>query len=171
YEEYVHQQEMLEEIARRLKITSIGQTVEKVDLLVQDNSALNRTIGQLKNQIAAAQSGQLANDAEDINGLKVLVRAVEGNSSEARSLVESMMDHLKEGVVLLAIKNGDKVVFTAGCSQKAIEKGITASNLVRTAAQICGGNGGGRNDFASAGGKNAEKLDEALEAVKKLISA
>ncbi|HPW53661.1 MAG TPA: DHHA1 domain-containing protein, partial [Erysipelotrichaceae bacterium] len=61
-----------------------------------------------------------------------------------------------------------KVLFAAGCSQSAIAKGIKASDLVKTAAVICGGNGGGRPDLASAGGKDISRLPEALNKIKEI---
>ena len=171
YEEYRSQEETLEDMARALKITSIGQVKEKVLQLIADNGELNRTIGQLKSQLAAAQSSEMLAQAEDINGLKVLIRKVDGSGEEVRKLAESVRDKLNDGVVLLYSTANDKAVFVGAASKAAIAKGITASALVKTAAVACGGNGGGRPDIASAGGKDISKLNEAVAAVRKLIES
>ena len=171
YNEYKKQEEMLEDMAKALKITSIGGVNEKVVQLIADNAELNRTIGQLKNQLATAQSSEMLAQAEDINGLKVLIKQVEGSGEEVRKLAESVRDKLADGVVLLYTTANDKAVFVAGASKSAIARGITASNLVKTAAVACGGNGGGRPDIASAGGRDISKLPEALTAVRKLIES
>lgn len=169
YEEFVRQQEMLEEIAKMLKVTSIGGVVNKVTQLNNENGELNRTIGQLKTQLTNAHSAEMASEAEKHGELNVLIKKVDAEGGELKSLAESLVGKLENGVVMLYSTANGKVVFASACSKKAIEKGITASNIVKTAAQACGGNGGGRPDLASAGGKDASKVAEAVSKVKELL--
>ena len=110
-------------------------------------------------------------EAEEVNGLKVLIKQVEGSGEEVKKLAETVKDRLTDGLVLLYSVNNDKAVFVSAASKTAISRGLTASTLVKTAAVACGGNGGGRPDVASAGGKDITKLSEALKAVRNLIES
>ncbi|MBQ2685778.1 MAG: alanine--tRNA ligase [Erysipelotrichaceae bacterium] len=169
YEEFEKQQQMLEEIARMLKVTSIGGVVNKVAQLAGENTELSRTIGQLKNQLTNAQSADMAKNAEKIGDLNVLITKADVETGELKGLAETLNSKLENGVVLVYGVSDGKVVFASACSKAAIAKGITASNIVKTAAQACGGNGGGRPDLASAGGKDASCIGEALRLVKELL--
>ncbi|MBR6957284.1 MAG: alanine--tRNA ligase, partial [Erysipelotrichaceae bacterium] len=169
YEEFEKQQQMLEEIARMLKVTSIGGVVNKVAQLAGENTELSRTIGQLKNQLTNAQSADMAKNAEKIGDLNVLITKADVETGELKGLAETLNSKLENGVVLVYGVSDGKVVFASACSKAAIAKGITASNIVKTAAQACGGNGGGRPDLASAGGKDASRISEALRLVKELL--
>ena len=169
YEEFEKQQQMLEEIARMLKVTSIGGVVNKVAQLAGENTELSRTIGQLKTQLTNAQSADMAKNAEKIGDLNVLITKADVETGELKGLAETLNSKLENGVVLVYGVSDGKVVFASACSKAAIAKGITASNIVKTAAQACGGNGGGRPDLASAGGKDASRIGEALRLVKELL--
>jgi alanyl-tRNA synthetase len=169
YEEFEKQQQMLEEIARMLKVTSIGGVVNKVAQLAGENTELSRTIGQLKTQLTNAQSADMAKNAEKIGDLNVLITKADVETGELKGLAETLNSKLENGVVLVYGVSDGKVVFASACSKAAIAKGITASNIVKTAAQACGGNGGGRPDLASAGGKDASRISEALRLVKELL--
>ena len=171
YREYRRQEEMMEEMAKALKITNINAVTDKVAQLIAENSELSRTIGQLKGQLANARSIELMSEAEEVNGLKVLIKQVEGSGEEVKKLAETVKDRLTDGLVLLYSVNNDKAVFVSAASKTAISRGLTASTLVKTAAVACGGNGGGRPDVASAGGKDITKISEALKAVRNLIES
>ena len=72
--------------------------------------------------------------------------------------------------IVIATVNDGKVSFAAGCGKQAVKLGAHAGKIVKAAAQIAGGNGGGKPDIAMAGGKNADKIDDALAAVKDTVS-
>jgi len=167
YEETLAQQAMLEKAASDLKVNSIGMVNEKIEQLINENNALNKTIIALKNQLSLAKAAELIAEAKDENGLKVLIK--QSDADDVKALVESLLSKLEDGVILLYKVGEDKVTFCAGCSKKAIEKGIKASLLVKTAAMACNGNGGGRDDVASAGGKDVSKVNEAIAKVKDII--
>ncbi len=169
YKEYESQQRILEDLARLTKVTSIGSVYAKVSQYVQENGELSRTLGQLKGQLAAAQASDMVREARNVNGLNILIKKVNVANNEVKNLAESLIGKLTDGVVLLSSVTDGKVIFVASCSKKAIEQGVTASSLVKMAAQECGGNGGGRNDMASAGGRDASKVDEAIKKVEQSL--
>ena len=104
-------------------------------------------------------------DIKDVNGNKVLVFKTKLEVNLVKDLVDRLSDYLSQSVVFVAVISNDKVIFI--CKNKV--KGLKAGALVKLAANITSGNGGGRDDFAQAGGKDVSKVNEALEAVQKAI--
>ena len=103
-------------------------------------------------------------------GKKVLVKRMdEIDASAIKEMAISLRDKMSNGVVFLATANGGKVVFAAACDKALIKEGIHCGNLVKTAAQICEGNGGGKPDLAQAGGKNVDKLNDAMKEISSIL--
>jgi alanyl-tRNA synthetase len=92
------------------------------------------------------------------------------DANALRDLADQLSDKL-DGVAVLAGNSGGKVLWAVKASKNAVAKGAHAGNLVRELAKITGGGGGGRPDFAQAGGKDASKVDEALASVEGALSA
>jgi alanyl-tRNA synthetase len=93
-------------------------------------------------------------------------------SSEAmRALSDDLRGRLGSGIVVLGAVREGSVQFVGAVSKDLVDKGYHAGNLIREVAKIAGGGGGGRPDFAQAGGKNPERLDEALAKAKELVAA
>lgn len=168
YEEYLSLQQLLESLATDLKVNSISKVSEKLQQLIKENSDLNKTINELKDKLSAFASEDLIKEAIEADGLKIIITKVDVDNGELKTLAQTLVEKLKDGVAFIYTLNDEKLLFTAACSQSAIAKGIRASDLVKTAAVICGGNGGGRPDLASAGGKDASKLEEALNKIKEI---
>ena len=144
YEEYLALQQLLESLAVALKVNSITKVSEKLQQLLKENNDLNKTINELKDKLSVFASEDLVKEAIEAEGLKVIISKVDVDSSELKTLAQTLVEKLKDGVAFIYSLNDEKVLFTAACSQSAIAKGIKASDLVKTAAVICGGNGGGR---------------------------
>jgi len=126
---------------------------------------LEKEIAELKSRLASSGSDELLSQAEDINGIKVLASRIDG--ADARALRDSV-DHLKNAlgsavIVLAGVENG-KVRVAAGVSADLLAR-IKAGDLVNFVARQVGGKGGGRPDFAQAGGSRPEDLDKALSSV------
>ena len=122
-------------------------------------------------QEAAAQSmGDLLSGKFDINGLTGLVASVDAHDmDELRNMADMARDQIGSGVVLFGMVHGDKVNFVCMVTKDAVKSGLHAGTIVKAAAQAAGGNGGGRPDMAQAGGKEPDKLSDALEAGKQAI--
>jgi alanyl-tRNA synthetase len=108
----------------------------------------------------------------DINGVKVVATRIEGADAGAlRNAVDQLKQRLKSAVIVLAsVENTDKVVLVAGVTPDVTSR-IKAGELVGTIAALVGGRGGGRPDFAQAGGNNPATLSAALESVPELVRA
>jgi alanyl-tRNA synthetase len=139
---------------------------DKVAQLIERNRKLEKELDQLKGKLASAAGSDLAGNAVDLNGVKVLAARLEG--ADAKSLRETM-DQLKNklgsAVILLAAVDGGKVSLVAGVTkdQTAVLK---AGDLVKYVAEQVGGRGGGRPDMAQAGGNNPDALPAALASVE-----
>ena len=96
--------------------------------------------------------------------MKVLVSEVTARDASAlRTIGDQLKTKLGSGVIVLGSKVDDKVLFLAMVSPEAVDRGIHAGNIVREAAKVAGGGGGGRPDMAQAGGRNPEKLADSLQ--------
>jgi alanyl-tRNA synthetase len=169
YQEVMAQQQLLEEAAAALKVTNFNAINEKIRNLQQDNASLNKTISELKNKLSAAEGEEMLNKAEEKDGLKFLIAQVDNDSSELKNLADQLISKLHEGVVLIYNDRDNKQMFVASCSEKAIEKGFKAGDIIKKACTICGGNGGGRPNMATGGGKDSSKVAEAVSEVRALL--
>jgi alanyl-tRNA synthetase len=104
-----------------------------------------------------------------MNGVNVIVSRVEGVEDKGlREMADRLRDKLQPAVVVLGAVQGDRVSLLAAVS-KDVTKSYHAGNIIKQIAPLVGGGGGGRPDFAQAGGKDAKRLDEALQKVYELI--
>ena len=157
---------LLADIAGQVR-ASRSTAVEKVSQLVTRNRTLEKEISLLKQKLAAGGAGSdPLSDAEEIDGLRVLSLRVDGaDPGTLRATVDRLKDRLGDGVVVVGAVADGKVRLAAGVSKSATDR-VKAGELISAVAGIVGGRGGGRPDFAQAGGPNAGALDEALASVK-----
>lgn len=143
-----------------------AQSVEKVEQLLDKSKQLEKQIQQLQSKLASSQGSDLASNAEDINGVKLLVSKLEGVEPKAlRDMQDQLKNKLGSSIVVLGIASDDKVSLIAGVSKDLTSK-VKAGDLIKMVAEQVGGKGGGRPDMAQAGGKDASALPAALDSVK-----
>ncbi|WP_434940309.1 alanine--tRNA ligase [Shewanella sp. HL-SH8] len=158
------QQAQLEEAAALLKSDS-ASVITKLKAQLDKVKQLEKDLSQMKDKLAAAASADLAGDAIEINGIKVLVKKLEGvDAGSLRGLQDELKQKLKSAVIVLGVATEGKVNLIAGVSND-LTKQIKAGELVAMIAQQVGGKGGGRPDMAQAGGTQPENLDAALALV------
>jgi alanyl-tRNA synthetase len=144
---------------------------EKVRELVERSRRLEKEVQQLKSKLASGQSGDLSTQAKDVGGIKVLAAQVEGADAKSlRDAVDQLRSKLGSSVIVLATVKDDKVVLVAGVSPDLLERFKAGEIVGRVAAQV-GGRGGGRADFAQAGGTQPENLGAALGSVEASVRA
>ena len=98
-----------------------------------------------------------------VNGVKVLKRSfVDKNVDELKEIVDRGKEKMQSGIIILGTNNNGKAIFVVGVTKDLISK-VKAGEIVKVAAQVAGGNGGGRPDFAQAGGKDGSAVKEAVE--------
>ena len=138
----------------------------KVQQLADNNRALEKQLEQLKSKMASSAGSDLASQAIELSGVKVLIANVEGfNSKSLRDTVDQLKNKLGSSVVLLASVTEGKVSLVAGVSKDVTDR-VKAGDLVNMVAQQVGGKGGGRPDMAMAGGTDPDAVSAALESVK-----
>lgn len=120
----------------------------------------------MKSQIANLKVNSLADDYEEINGLKVVSELMEADFKELQKIATDFTDTGKADVVILGNNNGNIV---GAASQNAIDSGIKINEIIKTAAGVLGGGGGGRLTLAQGAGKNTEKMSEAIQTAIDLI--
>ena len=159
------QEERLGEAAALLKAQpqDLGQ---KIAQLMDATRALEKELARLKSKAASAQGDDLALQAAEVKGVKVLAVALEGADAKAlRETLDKLKDKLKSAAVVLASTEGGKVTLIAGVTADLTAR-VKAGELVNFVAQQVGGKGGGRADMAQAGGTDAAKLPAALASVQ-----
>jgi alanyl-tRNA synthetase len=145
---------------------------EKVREQLERTRALEREVRSLKDRLASGQGVDLAAGAVDIQGVKVIATKVDGaDAAGLRTAVDQLKDRLKSAVVVLAsVESPVKVLLVAGVTADQTSR-IKAGELAGAVAAQVGGRGGGRADFAQAGGSKPEALDAALESVQEFVRA
>ncbi len=140
-------------------------TLDKVQALAERSRRLEKELEVLKGKLAASQGSDLAAQAQEIAGIKVLAARLEGADPKSlRDTVDQLKNKLGSAAVLLAAVNGDKIALTAGVTKDLTDR-IKAGDLLKYVAEQVGGKGGGRPDMAQGGGSQPEHLDQALTSV------
>jgi alanyl-tRNA synthetase len=138
---------------------------EKVAQVLEKNRALEKELQQLKGRLASSQGSDLASQAVDVEGIKVLAAKMEGADVKTlRETLDQLKNKLGSAAVVLAAVDGDKISLVAGVTKDRTAQ-IKAGELVNAVASQVGGKGGGRPDMAQAGGSQPENLDTALQSV------
>ncbi len=145
----------------------VAAKVEGLQRRVKD---LEKQLSDAQGQVAAARSGDLVSRARDVNGVKVLAVRVEGDGKALRELADRLREKLGRGVVALGSAHEGKAVLLVAVTRD-LTGIVKAGDLVKDAARLVGGSGGGKPDMAQAGGSDPEGLDRALARVVELVGA
>lgn len=159
----------LDKAAAAAKTRPENLTARIEELLVELREQKNRA-EKLQAKLFTLESGNLVDNAVEVEGVKVLSRRVDAPDMAAlRSQAEQVLAKLGTGVVLLGTEAQGKVNLAAAVSKDLIGRGVHAGKIIGIVAKVVGGGGGGRPDMAQAGGKDPAKLDEALTQVIKIV--
>ncbi|MFC1901573.1 alanine--tRNA ligase [Chloroflexota bacterium] len=159
----------LDGIARVLE-TSPEDVSDKVDGLVAELEKERKRALSLERELARKEAESLSERVEVVNGINLVsARVSSANPQVLREMADSIRERLKSAVVVLGAVDGERPVFLAAVTPDLVEKGCHAGDIVKQVAQVAGGGGGGKASFAQAGGRDKNKLDEALRLVKDLI--
>ena len=163
--ERFHQDEaQLNQLAHQLK-AGRDDVIQKVEQLQSSSKKLEKELEQLKAKLASQAGGDLASEAIDINGIKVLAVMLDGADVKTlRDTVDQLKNKLGKAVIILASSEGDKITLIGGVTKQETAV-IKAGDLVKLVAEQCGGKGGGRPDMAQGGGNQPDKLAAALKTV------
>jgi alanyl-tRNA synthetase len=153
------------EVAKRLR-TQPGGVENAVSTLLEEKKSLEKEVAKLKSRLVSGQGSDLADQAVEVKGAKVLAVTVDGADAKIlRETMDRLKDRLKSAAIVLGAVNDGKVALIAGVTQDLTGK-LKAGELVNFVAQQVGGKGGGRPDMAQAGGTEPGNLPAALQSVK-----
>ena len=167
YNELEHK---MQEAAKLLKATP-DNLIEKIGHLQTEAKELHSEVESLKSKLAKDAMGDVMDQVEEVNGMKVLAVRVNGvDMNGLRELGDQLKTKLGEGVVVIASETDGKVSLMATVTDGAQKAGAHAGNLIKGIAALVGGGGGGRPNMAQAGGKNPAGIPDALAKVKEVVA-
>ena len=168
---YKEQEAQLANVAKLLK-TKPEAVGEKIEHLYAEIKALQSENEALKSKAAKDALGDVMNQVQEINGVKLLAARVDDvDMNGLRDLGDQLKEKLGDGVVVLASVKDGKVSLMATATDEAQKKGAHAGNLIKAIAAIVGGGGGGRPGMAQAGGKNPAAVDDAIKEAAKVVES
>ncbi|ASQ47515.1 alanine--tRNA ligase [Leptotrichia sp. oral taxon 498] len=155
-------EEKLRKVAGMLK-TDGKNVVDVVEKYIAEAKSIVKEYEQLQTKLVKYEINELLENVDEINGIKVLKAAFENKDvNELKEIVDRGKEKLQSGIIILGTNNGGKAIFVVGVTKDLISK-VKAGEIVKVAAQVAGGNGGGRPDFAQAGGKDGNAVKEAVD--------
>lgn len=168
--EYINAREqLLLNAALKLK-TRPEELAAKVDSIVNRVKELEHDLSAVTNKLAYGEIDALLAASQEFNGVQVVVGQISITDIEGlRTVADMVRDRLECGVVTIGAVTADKVNFVAMATKEAINKGAHAGNIVKEVSKVTGGGGGGRPDMAQAGGKQPEKIADALKLAVEII--
>jgi alanyl-tRNA synthetase len=165
------QQRESDELRRAAALLKAGafEVAQKVEQAQRRVRELERALEEARSKMSSARSGDLAAQAKDVGGAKVLAARVEGDGKALRDLADKLRDRLGKGVVALGSEQDGKAILLVAVT-KDLTARVKAGDLVKEAARLVGGSGGGKPELAQAGGPDPAGLERALEKVSELVA-
>ena len=163
---------VLRTTAAALKANNVADLAARAEAVMAENKALTKELDTVKAEVAAAKVESLFESAEEVNGVRVITAYFSGTASGTlRGMCDTLRDKAKKPVAAVLVgSEGEKITMAVSVNKLAQEKGLKAGSLVKTLSAIAGGKGGGKPDFAMAGLKDPNKIDEALHAAAGAIA-
>ncbi len=159
---------MLDDISMLLK-TEPDRLLSRIEKLLQTQKDMEKEIDRLKSKNLTKQADSVLNSIKEISGVKVLVAKAELEDAKAlRSYGDSIRDKLGSGIIFFGTADNEKASLLCMVT-KDLSKRLSAKAIIEQTAPFIGGKGGGRDDMAQAGGKNPEKLEDALNRATEVI--
>jgi alanyl-tRNA synthetase len=149
--------------------TGPGELSSKLERLLERQKELERELVSLQGRLSGQEILDLLSRVREVRGVKVLSAKIDGKDSKRmREFVDQLKVRIGSGIILLGGQSQQKVSLVMGITEDLTRR-FSANDLIKKIALLIGGTGGGRSDFAQAGGADSKKLDEALKAIDDLI--
>ena len=166
---FVQQTDRLEALSHRLQ-TPVADLESRLESFIQENEDLKKQLEGFQKTSLRGEAEELLGKVQDIDGVKVVAGQTSAGSADGmREMGDFLKDKLGSVVVALAaVVDGSPILITM-VTPDLVERGVHAGNIARDTAKVMGGGGGGRPEMAQAGGKQPEKVNEALQGVPALV--
>ncbi len=166
----LEQQALIEQLSETLssKPAELGERIERLQSEVR---ALQKALAEIKARLAAAGAASYLERAEEVGGKRLVAAVVpEADGATLKHLSDAIRARLRSGVIALAGVDGDSVSLSVSLSDDLVKEGVHAGNLVKLAAPLVGGKGGGQSAQAQGGGKNPSGAEAALAAIRDALA-
>lgn len=167
YELLQNSDKSIKTIANKLN-TNVNNISNRIDSIEKEIENYKSEISRLKSTNSSDIINDLKNSVRNVKGINLLVKKFENASMDELREYENRIKNSFDNMIIIFASVSDKIVFTVSVDDKLVDK-YNAGKIVREIAQVTGGNGGGKKNFAQAGGKDISKLDEALNKVNEII--
>ncbi len=173
YLNYVNKrQEILNSSAKTLKINNPLELSDKLGAFVEEMKTLKQTIDSLTQKLSGNSAVELMNSYKEVKGVKIISSIIPGSVKDLRALSDAIKDKSKDEAVVLVLSGieDDKIMFLASATEKALKMGIHCGMIIKEVTAVAGGSGGGKPDMAQGGGKDKDKVNDALAIVDEIIN-
>lgn len=163
---------LIVDTAKAMKLGNINEIDRKAAAMANEIKEKDKEIASLSAQLTDIKSADIFTDAKQVGAVKLITAKVENMSADdIRALGDKAKEQGEDIVAVIACVNGAKANIAVACGKAAVASGANAGSIVRSVAQLAGGNGGGKPDFAMAGAKEIEKISAALDAAEGIVGA
>ena len=160
------------ETAENLKVQNPADIGKKAAAVINELKETKQALQDAESKLSAGKLTDILKDAVTVGDIRIATKKLSGILPDAlRQMTDTAKAENDDLVTVLASVNGEKITFCVSCGKTAIANGAHAGNLVREVAKLTGGNGGGKPDSAMAGGKDAQKIDEALSKASDILKS
>ena len=161
---------LIHDTAKELKSPNVNGIAKKAESLQNEIKELRRELESANSQIANAKADALLSGIKTVGSFKLLCAKVEMRADQARGLSDTVKEKYPDAVAVLAVVADGKLNFVVAAGPDAVKAGAHAGNILREVATICGGKGGGRPDSAMGGGRDIDKIPEALSKAEEILA-
>ena len=170
YNDFKYYQNYLNDLKDVLKLKGIDLVLDRVMNLKEENARLNEELRHLNDVAMSSNVDSLIKDAIDNGNFKYLLLKLKDASFDLRDYANQIRNKLDGGLAFILNENGDRLNFVVSLGDKAKKQGLNANDLIKEAAQLASGKGGGKPDVAQGGGINQNNSDKIIEMIKMRIS-
>ena len=163
--EYLERKVAILERAAELLKTPADEVAERIEKVLATQKELERRVGEIERQSATSDAEALAGAAVDVDGTRLVVARRDADVDALRSLAQQLKGRLGSAVIVLGTAGEGRANLVGAVSKDLVERGISARDLLAPGAALLGGGAGGKPDLAISGGKAADKIEEAINAV------
>ena len=161
---------LIRDTARELKSPNVNGIAKKAEALQSEIKELRRELDSANSQIANAKAEALFSGIKTVGKFRLLAAKVDMRPDQARGLCDTVKDKYSDAVAVFAAVADGKLNFAVAAGPDAVKAGAHAGNILREVAAICGGKGGGRPDSAMGGGRDIDKIPEALAKAEEILA-
>ena len=166
------QKALVAEIAENLKAQNPADAPKRATAVMTELKETRQALADAESKLSSGKLADILKDAVTLGDVKIATKKLSNILPDAlRQMTDTAKAENDNLVTVLAAVNGEKITFCVSCGKTALSQGAHAGNLVREVAKITGGNGGGKPDSAMAGGKDANKIDEALNLAQEILKS